>query len=152
MIQRIQSIYLLLATIACVVCMSLPIGEVVADLHGATKVMNLFAVLEDGTKSYAPCGLFIQLLIVSTLNFMAIFGCKNRKLQMRVVSFTALLTVLYYGVLAMVAHMLCANVAGADFKSSFTLCLPLVAVVLDVMAVRAIRRDEKLVRSLDRIR
>lgn len=153
MIQRIQSLYLFASAIACVVCMSMPIGQVLfPDLQGSVKVMNLFAVMANGETTYVPCALFAVLLIAATLNVLTIFAYKNRVLQMRMSLFTSILLVCYYGVVAVVAHMLCSAADGADFKPMFSLAFPLVSAVLNVLAVLSIRRDEKLVRSLDRIR
>ena len=68
MIQRIQTVYLMLAFALCVVCMCVSVGhfyteegERVGDLY------NLWVHLADGHRSLKPWALFVLLLIPSTL-------------------------------------------------------------------------------------
>ena len=97
MIQRIQSLYLLVSTILGVVCLSLSLGrfsteqgEHIADLF------NLWVkTTETGEYSFSPWALFALLLVATTLTFLAIFLYKSRALQMRTMSLCIVLLIGY---------------------------------------------------------
>ena len=73
MIQRIQSVYLLVVTILMVICMCNPVGSIVASTNEISEFGNLFITLPDGTKDYSTWALFIILLIVAGLSLGTIF-------------------------------------------------------------------------------
>ena len=113
MIQRLQSVYMLLAAIALAVC---------------------FVFDED----MRPSGLTLCLAVISFFN---IFLYKNRVRQARVCLGVMLAGIVYYIFLAIRQPQL-----------GWYSALPMVAVLLLFMARKHIVKDEKLVRSLDRIR
>ena len=80
MIQRIQSVYLLVVSILMVICMCNPIGSIIASTNEISEFGNLSITLPDGTKDYAPWALFVILLIVAVLAFVTIFLFKKRML------------------------------------------------------------------------
>ena len=88
MIQRIQSVYLLVVSILMVICMCNPIGSVIASTNEISEFGNLFIALPDGTKDYAPWALFAILLVVAILAFSTIFLFKKRMLQIRLTIFS----------------------------------------------------------------
>lgn len=152
MIQRIQTLYLFLACVLCVGCMSTSIGcfytqdsERVADLY------NLWLVSADSDHSFYPWSLFALLLICATICFLAIFLFTRRAFQMRVTSFCILLLLGWYVTYAGIAYMI-SNSMEVSFRPNWTAAFPAVGVILLVMAFRGIMKDEKLVRSLDRLR
>lgn len=157
MIQRIQSLYLLLATILIVVCMASCIGYYISDEDG--RVGKLFNLLCEGYEEGHPAklgttfSLFIILLIDSTLSFLNIFLFKYRALQMRVCTFCMILLVGWYAAYAFFAwYYLYAFQTDVSFKVSVWSSLPFVSLILLYLAFRGIFKDEKLVRSLDRLR
>lgn len=157
MIQRIQSLYLMLATILMVVCMSNCIGYFIAeDGDGLGKLYNLvYITLEDGVKSashFTPWALFAILLIASTLTFLDIFLFKYRALQMRICSFCMILMVGWYITYAVFAWIILGVLEADSFRVGFWASLPCVCIILLYLAFRGILKDEKLVRSLDRLR
>ena len=87
MIQRIQSVYLLVVTILMVVCMCSPVGSIIASTQEISEFGNLCITLPDGTKDYAPWALFVILLVVAVLSFGTIFLFKKRMLQIRLTIF-----------------------------------------------------------------
>jgi len=157
MIQRIQSLYLMLATILVVVCMASCIGYYISDEEGRVgKLFNLFCEsYEEGhpARRGTVFSLFIILLIESTLSFLNIFLFKYRALQMRVCTFCMILLVGWYAAYAFFAwYFLDAFQANVSFKVSVWASLPFVSLILLYLAFRGIFKDEKLVRSLDRLR
>lgn len=120
MIQRKQTIYLLLAFVALLLC-------------------GLF----DQTIIFL-CGWACGLSLVTLAD---VFLYKNRKRQNLLCLVLMVLAVAYYVVLAVVNHR-----QGGQLTLTWPMALPAVAIVLLFMAHKGIVHDEKLVRSLDRIR
>ena len=137
MIQRIQTLFLLLAAVALAVCMMQPIGTWQPDaLEGNTDLFNLCILAPDGSRSFNTWPL--------------IFLFKNRKLQMKLCSTSILLCVLWMIGVAVICYL--NEPDGFKFYPSFFLALPVIAVILLFMARARIKHDEKLVRAADRIR
>lgn len=152
MIQRIQSIYLLLAFAACMTCLCLPAAHLLGgELEGMADVYNLWIGMPDGSYSFDVWALFPLLLLAASLSFIAIFLFRNRILQLRLCTFAILLLVGWYGVYGSFAYMLCLQ-WDASFRVHWSGALPFVAIVLIVFAMRGIWKDERLVKSLDRLR
>lgn len=146
MIQRIQTVWLLLAALCGIALFYFNLFSV----YPAGQATGLPVRLLDGT-TY----LFIlsaMALATIALPAVAVFLFKNRKKQMSYI-WLSLTFVLLFIVMA-VWHA--SNYPGteAGVKTTFGIgCfLPLVAAFFHMMALRGIRRDEKLVRSMDRLR
>ena len=103
MIQRIQSVYLLVVTILMIVCMCSPVGSIIANTNEISEFGNLCITMPDGTKDYAPWALFAILLVVAILSFVTIFLFKKRMLQIRLTIFSSVVLIGYY--LALVAYI-----------------------------------------------
>ena len=150
MIQRQQSIFLLLAFIASAVCLCLPLGSFEPQAMGVGfKMYNLMVMLGSGA-DYSVCGLFGLLLISSVMSLATIFLFKNRMLQSRLCLCNLFLLLAWYVVFGVMTRNVIS--ADTDFHVSFAACLPAVSIILNFMARAAIIKDEKLVRAADRIR
>ena len=150
MIQRKQSVFLLIAFIASVVCLCMPLGSFEPQAMGVSfKMYNLMVMLGGGA-DYSVCGLFGLLTVSSIISLATVFLYRNRMLQSRMCLCNLFLLVAWYVVLGVMTR----NVMSADtaFHISFAACLPAVAIILNFMARVAIIKDEKLVRAADRIR
>ena len=57
MIQRIQSVYLLVVTIFIIICLCSPVGSYIGSDYSVSALTNLCLTMADGTKDYAhgPC-------------------------------------------------------------------------------------------------
>ena len=149
MIQRIQSVYLLVVTILMVICMCSPVGSIIASTNEISEFGNLCITLPDGTKDYAPWALFAILLVVAALSFGTIFLFKKRMLQIRLTIFSCVMLIGYY--LALVAYIFMLA-EETTFSASWTICLPFVGIILNWLAIRGIGADEALVKAYDRLR
>lgn len=149
MIQRIQTIYLLAVTVLLVVTLCLPVGTFVNPDLTLTELTNLSMVEADGSRDYAPWALFALLGVSSLIAFGTIFLFKKRMLQIRLTIFNTILLVGYYGTVAAFMFLL---KEGASFSFSFAVALPLIAIILNWLAIRAIGKDEMLVKAYDRLR
>ena len=133
MIQRIQSIYLLLVTGLLIASMCLPVGFLI-DFNGAVNVFKPLG-LTMGDAFQSTWGLFCILMLAAIIAFATIFLFKNRILQIRMTIFNSLLLVGYY--MAFFAFFF---VLRSD-ETSF-----------HYLAIRAIGRDEAMVHAADRLR
>lgn len=149
MIQRIQSVYLLVVTILMIICMCNPVGSIIASTNEISEFGNLCITLPDGTKDYAPWALFAILMVVAILSFVTIFLFKKRMLQIRLTIFSSVVLIGYYLALVAYIFMLAEN---TNFTPSWTICLPFIALILNWLAIRGIGADEALVKAYDRLR
>lgn len=95
-------------------------------------------------------GLFGILMLATIVAFATIFLFKNRILQIRMVIFNSLLLVGYY--LAFFAFYFVLRSDDTYFQFHWSLCFPLIAIILNYLAMRAIGRDEAMVHAADRLR
>jgi len=149
MIQRIQSVYLLVVTILMIVCMCSPVGSIIASTNEISEFGNLCITMPDGTKDYAPWALFVILLIVAILSFATIFLFKKRMLQIRLTIFSSVVLIGYYMALIAYIFMLAED---TSFTPSWIICLPFIGIILNWLAIRGIGADEALVKAYDRLR
>ena len=152
--QRIQTVYLILAVIACTICLCLPIAELLPkDLGASSTVFNLWTITPDGSKEFPWWSIvnFVILLFVCTIGTGTIFLYKTRKKQAKLCSAAAVLTIIWMIIFGVCAYSGLIEHNG-DMIVKYAACLPFVAMVFFILARRAILKDEALVRSMDRIR
>ena len=150
MLQRIQTVYLLLATICMVVSLFTNLA-VFSYIDGIAnfKAMGFY---NNGELLFSTWGLLV-IGIISVLLFLTIiFIYKWRVLQIRFSIFNIFVMLGYYGLIAF--YILKRNPeANSEFvRVGIGMILPFVAIVFTYLAIRKIAADEALVRSLNRIR
>ena len=149
MIQRIQTVYLLIVGILLIVCMCLPIGAFVYPDMSIYEVCNLCITNAEGASDYSVWALFGILLISTILSLVTIFLFKKRMLQIRLTVFSTILLIGYYITLVAFVYMLKYQ---ASYSPSWGVCIPFICIVLNWLAIRAIGKDEVLVKAYDRLR
>ena len=166
MIQRIQSLYLFFIIVLGTVLFFLPVIQFTTpEQAGIQRMFELGANgLNELTEEYnfvteelsevhlqGIWGLTATTVLIPVLALVILLLFKKRIVQARLSIFLALLCMGYYGVLFVYVWFGCRNVA-ADWDILFGACIPLLCLVLTLMSVRRILRDEALVRSADRLR
>lgn len=151
MIQRIQTVYLLLAAACTAISLLMPAGVFHQEGIPVADFYNLCLIHADGTRSYAPWALFLLLALSSVGSAAAIFLYKHRMLQVRACVFCGILLIGYYAVWGVFVKVL-ANRYDADYSLHWAVALPAVALILLWLAFRGIMKDELLIRSLNRLR
>lgn len=152
MIQRIQTVYLLIVTALLITAMCLPVGIFTGINGSVSEFMNqgVFMEAEPGSDS-SPWGMFAILLLSAIISLATIFLYKNRMLQIRMTVFNTIILIGYY--LTFIVFMLVLQQRlEASYHLSWGLCLPLIAIILNYLAIRAIGKDEVLVKAADRLR
>ena len=137
MIQRIQTIWLFLIAVLSVLLIFMPVAEKLNFESVSIIPVDLILASESG--------------LIAVLSVITIFLYKNRPLQIK----------MCYGIFFLLL-LLCATIAYDLWKPiqdtmatvayKIPILFPLIAISLDLLAVNSIKRDEKLVRSLDRLR
>ena len=131
MIQRIQSIYLLVAAIS----MSLISFKVSVYTLNETLFMA-----QDDTK------MFILTIIGAIFSLLGLFMFKNRKFQMKLIRLTVLIQMI-----TGIRIFMLINKFEVVLNNSFLFLLVFTLIAL-IMAYRGVKKDDDLVRSVDRIR
>ncbi len=144
MIQRIQSVYLFLAAV-------LSGGLIfILDLW-VNEQGNRFQVMDSFNSGNALLVIMAVLFFISALiTFIAIFQFRNRKMQFVLGRLTILINFFLIGILVYFAQ----NLSGEIYVSEkgIGLLIPIISIVLVVLANKAIKKDEELVKSVDRLR
>jgi FtsH-binding integral membrane protein len=153
MIQRKQSIWLLLAALLNAGVLFCDLYRMQIDTHtiinGTDTVVNTTGQLRVG--DHFPSLMIV--LVMSILPLVAIFMYGNRKRQIRLSAVALLATASFITMtlfrVTNLAKQIPAPTSGNYWLGSI---FPVVALVFLVLAILGIRKDEKLVRSVDRLR
>ena len=147
MIQRIQTVFILVAglLVASLYVLKFADLSVNGELH--TFLANGIFKGEDLVFNGLPIMGLIAL--ISLLHIVVIFMYKKRIRQMRILVFTIILLLGLFGMFFYFTYM---GISGAQVAFKIPIVFPIIAVILDYLAIRAIGKDEALIRSMDRIR
>lgn len=155
MLQRIQTVYLLLASLVIFSLFLFPLvhNVYVAAVPSTIKVTGIFQYAGGTpahTQSFIP--LIAATAIVAIMPLILIFLYKNRKQQV-MLCYIYILVICGYSF--WVAQTVKSVTGGADLTTNnfgIGALLSSVSIVLMILAAKAIQRDEKLVKSADRLR
>lgn len=153
MLQRIQSLYLLLIAIFLFVIFFLPLGVFTSgDLvfeYRAFTIRQLSGVTDLHNLPVWALGAILCISIFIAL--FTIFAFRNRKVQIRLCILNALLLIGFY-IVYTAFTLIAKSYYDAGYTFSFALVIPLICIILDYLAIRAIGSDEVLIRSLNHLR
>jgi peptidoglycan/LPS O-acetylase OafA/YrhL len=153
MLQRIQTIYLLLSSIALLLTIWLPFagfqtGEttVVFSIFGVSSSAANLEEISSWIPFYILIGLSLGLMLFSISQF------KNRKRQLTLgkINYLLLLTIIVLLFLETDSLGSKLNIEKIDY--GLGMYLPVIALALTFLANRGIKKDEDLVKSVDRLR
>lgn len=151
MIQRKQTLFLLIAVVLNFLCLIFPIGEFIPRGVGVNPLMyNLWIEDGQGSVSFASAPLFGILFLETIVSVVTIFRYNNRRQQIKFCSLNILLLVLWYITYAIVFSL--NSIENGDFKLHMVAIFPLISLILTMMAKRGVKADEALIRAADRIR
>ena len=157
MIQRIQSVFLLLLALAMLSVLALPLWHKVDGLTNQELTMTAFGFTPKGFELPATVGpVWIIGLLAGASAAVAlfeIFQFRNRSMQLMLGSINVLLITATLGAsfyFSNQGEQLLNIKLESQFLAGFY--MPTMALLLNLLANRFIRRDEQLVRSMDRLR
>ncbi|MGN6395315.1 MAG: DUF4293 domain-containing protein [Mucilaginibacter sp.] len=155
MLQRVQSIYLLLASLAIFALFLFPL---VHNFYADGKPLTLMVtgVYQDvnGQPVHTQffMGITIATAIIGIIPLIIIFLYKNRKQQIALCYSMLLVIVGYSFWLSRAAKAVMGNVQIDTHNWGIGLFLSSIAMLLVLLAIRGIKADEKLIKSADRLR
>lgn len=149
MIQRIQTLWFFLAAVAAALIFFFPVIELTAENN--MKIYEYSSISIAGIDNLIQTSYIIAGLtgIIALLSFLGIFLYKNRILQMRISTFASLLVIFLVVLLTYFSWSKLANPGAAIGLSAV---LPIIIFIFLLMARRAVKKDDNLVKSVDRIR
>lgn len=154
MIQRIQTLFLGLVIIVMSLNLFSPVWQA-SNTEKSIVVMPFYLLEKTGEQEQHHGVLYIALAIVAIIA-IAIFSMskfKNRPLQLRLGMLNSVLlcavVLAFYMVIGKGKAMM-----GSTFNERFEVgfYLPLISIIFNILANRFIKKDDDLVKSVDRIR
>ena len=155
MIQRVQSVYLFMMALLSSLLIPgsflnftektgsvirVSFNEVVRDNAGkATELVEKLMPLS------------VLIVLIPVISLATIFFFKKRKFQLRLSRFLILLA----GILVVVIIHVCLSIVtkfDAEIIPGFKMILPVLILITSILALRGIRKDDRLVKSYDRLR
>jgi hypothetical protein len=144
MIQRIQSIYLLIATLLS--------GGLIflLNLWVTEQGIKFFALDSISSDNLVLASVFVLFIASAVLTLTTIFQFKKRQLQFVLGRLTILINFILVGILVYFSQNLSGEIKISE--KGIGLLIPIFTIVFVVLANKAIKRDEELVKSVDRLR
>lgn len=152
MIQRIQSLWLFLASATLIAVLFLPVGKFVMP-HGLYEC-TAFKMTQAG--DVPPMNLPVWLIglisiLAGFISFLAIFLFKKRSLQIRLTWVAFIFkAILATGLVSLFMYF--KYVQDSWIGYGLAVLMPFFGLILDFLAIKGIKKDDALVKSLDRIR
>lgn len=140
-IQRIQTLWLILALGCMVVFIVLPFGTLVVPDNGAEATGALH--------SWDFIGLIIPVGLAALFHFIAIFSYKTPALQRSVAILGLMMVLVSIGI---TVYVLCAGDTFGTTRWTYVPAFLAGALVFNILALVGINHDIKLLKSYDRLR
>ena len=162
MIYRIQSLLLLGVAICMLLLLVLPIWQETNPENTEIAKLNAFGLVHQQigaeetppiTENKVPLLIALMAVLAAAIAIVEIFKYKNRLTQIKLGALNALVMAITLGVawyFSYQAETWVAPETQGEYEAGFFV-LP-IALLLNILANRFIRRDDKLVRSVDRLR
>ncbi|MEI8087548.1 MAG: DUF4293 domain-containing protein [Paludibacter sp.] len=155
MIQRIQTLYLLAIVILSAITFFSPVADFVNQLQGMHYVLDFKGIYllqpKENVFVSSVWGLMAIAAIIPIVSLFTIFSFKNRIKQIRF-SVLNMFFILGYYILLFIYVWFAGQRLNAEWTLRFVTAFPLINLILNYLAIGAIGKDEKLVKSLDRLR
>ena len=153
--QRIQTFYLFTVTVLSVVLLMYPVAGLQTPGESAVyelSVKGLCLITQDSSSFLSGAWVLTAItVLIPVLSVITIFSFKKRILQIRLIIITIVLLAGYYGLLFIYLWQFGKSLE-AELYVEVIASFPLISIILEILALRAIGRDEALVKSLNRIR
>lgn len=153
MLQRIQSIYLTVSLFLSVLTFFIPIGYLT---DGVTEMQLTPYGMKDVSgqtmSDVSSYFFYIPLTLAITAIIISIFSFNHRSSQMKWVRLTFILFACAIALMALYIKEAVSVHSALSYQLGIGLALPILSVVFNRLALNAIKKDEDLVKSVDRIR
>ncbi len=154
--QRIQTLYMVLVVGLMIASMILPSVEFFDNTTNVTYLLDGRGLLKMDSEGFVAQTIAINpttylLGIILFLSTFVIMKYKNRKQQFRLATINLIL--IFIEILVGIGFIAYAKYKlDVDFALKYGAVLPIVALIFNYLAMRGIMKDEKLIKSMDRLR
>ncbi len=155
MLQRIQSIYLFLVFVFALLYALFPVAQLDSETALYTvRLIQFGSIFAETPLTMGFLGVMAVVLwfAVAIMTVYMTFQYKNRLFQIKL----SKLNMLLHAALVLVSFFFVDNLReqldNATMSYGAGILFPVISLIFILMAIKAIRRDENLVRSADRIR
>ena len=157
MIQRIQSLFLIIAAVACILLFFIPFGnyynpEIAIVRFDVRGIHHISPDPQELFNKYLVIIPFIFNIAIMGLSFWAFYSFKERTQQLKLVRFAVMANIIFVAIIFYFCYSLENQLKVPTQYNYFGICLPLLSLVMLILAYRAINKDDKLVRAADRLR
>ena len=154
MIQRIQSVYLFLATGLYIFMLTNPLAQIQLP-HDLFLLFHHNQITALGGETFQPVSAWpVTILIVAIMltGLVDIFLFKKRTLQMRLCVFNILLMFGLVGLIYFYTKYTINRFDGVNWVFLWPIVVPFISIILTYLALKGIQKDDALVKSYERIR
>lgn len=158
MIQRIQSVYFALAGIIILLLFAIDIAYYTAG-SGYTVSLNACGIqpteaIEQLSLNVKTLALTITTVLAGLLPIIALFLYNNRPLQLRLTRMSIVIAASIIAQNILYSEEIYKQIQGLGYEKNYAIgfIFPVIAIILLVLAHRGVKKDEALVRSVDRLR
>ena len=155
MLQRIQSIYLILVFLFAILYALFPLAQLGSETAAySVRLIRFGSLFPESPLSLGFMGVMAIAMwfFVIVMTVYMTFKYKNRLFQIQL----GKLNMLLHAALILFSFFLVDNLRGQLDNGTMSygagILFPVISLIFILMAIKAIRRDENLVRSADRIR
>jgi len=161
MIQRIQSVFLFLVSLVTITAILVPMHylSISIQMEEGNSAISAIGLVQqvvavdneiDKTTDYYKVG---ALAIIGIIAFTTIFLYKNRALQMRLVRLNIIASFLFALGMAYFVYNYFNTIQVIDYSIKPAGCITIASILLlNILALKFIRKDDELVKSADRFR
>lgn len=149
MIQRKQTLFLIASVLLFLTTFGFPFGTL-----GSYELHNYKVIAADGSavEGVSTYYFSIPLAIATLISAYSIFLYGNRQRQMAVVSISFIFYSISIALMSLYLMSASRIIAESELSLGISFFLPIAAFFSNLIALRAISKDEQLVKSVDRIR
>ncbi|MBI1835810.1 MAG: DUF4293 domain-containing protein [Flavobacteriia bacterium] len=156
MIQRIQTVYLLVSII-CLSIVSFGTTIITGVIENGKWILTAQSLDKKMSNTeldkLTNSPLYLMFLVVALLCLLSIFQYKNLKRQLmisRLSAFLYFLSLLFLGIIAFRVFFSNAEIQSTQFGMGFFLLI--IGLITSILAIYNIKKDQKLIDSLNRLR
>lgn len=157
MLQRIQTVFIFLAIVLITLSLVLPIAfysNLTVSNQFDYSILKFLSTKNVNITGFNSLPLFVPAVISILLSVIEIFSFKKRKVQLNLGIYSIVFNVLYVGLLVYYFTSVLNNSASGDVNVmyKYPLVFPVISLIFSYLAIRRIKKDDELVKSLDRLR
>ena len=155
MIQRIQSVYLLLTTLLSVLFLKGSYLNFI-DKSGSVIEITFRGIIRDsGGQGFVLIEKLLPLsvvfILIPVLSLVTLFIFKNRNIQLWL-TLSLIMIIIGFIIVSIYYSWFVISEYGAEIVPGFKMIIPFLILVFTVLAYRGIRKDDRLIKSYDRLR